>query len=278
MSEAELERLLEACNDAGMMDSILNMDCSEGLDLVPDGSVDMVLMDPPYKMGTQGAGAFGNANRRYFDELGKMSDGLSDALLEKIASKMKRIVMYAFCSKSQILQYIRFAESHGCTWDILAWHKTNPVPTCSNKYLSDTEYIVFIRGKGVTLYGSYATKKKWWATGVNRADRELYGHPTVKPLDIVRTLIGNHIGPDGGGRFTVLDPFIGTGTTAVACVQLGVHYIGFEVDPGYHATALKRVSEARPLKSSLESFDPFVRQEVSRRPFSLHSVSTYCGP
>ena len=55
---------------------------------------------------------------------------------------------------------------------------------------------------------------------------------------------------------TVLDPVMGSGTTAVACVQLGVHYIGFESDPRYHSVAVKRVSEAKPLKSSLDSYGP----------------------
>lgn len=239
-----------------MIDAILNMDCNVGLDMIPDGSVDMVMMDPPYEFSTQGSGAFGTANRSYFGEVDGMSHGLSDALLEKIAAKMDSIVMYAFCNKSQIPQYINFAESHGCTWDILSWHKTNPVPTCCNKYLSDTEYIVFVRGKGAKVWGNYSTKKKWWTTSVNRTDRELYGHPTVKPLEIVRTLIGNHIDPTGGGTMTVLDPFMGSGTTAVACVQLGIHYIGFESDPRYHSVAVKRVSEAKPLKSPLDTFGP----------------------
>ena len=187
------------------------MDCNVGLDMIPDGSVDMVMMDPPYEFSTQGSGAFGTANRSYFGEVDGMSHGLSDALLEKIAAKMDPIVMYAFCSKSQILQYINFAESHGCTWDILSWHKTNPVPTCSNKYLSDTEYIVFVRGKGARVWGNYSTKKKWWTTSVNRTDRELYGHPTVKPLEIVRTLIGNHIDPTGGGNDDRVGPVHGFG-------------------------------------------------------------------
>ena len=52
---------------------------------------------------------------------------------------------------------------------------------------------------------------------------------------------------------TVLDPFIGSGTTAVACRQLGIHYIGFEIDPVFHATAEKRVSEA-PLMMGLDRF------------------------
>lgn len=227
-----------------MNDRIENIDCNVGLDSVPDGSVDLIIMDPPYSVGTRGGGAFGSANRSYFGDIEPMSFGLTDALLEKIASKSDPILMYAFCNKFQIPQYIRFAETHGCSWDILAWHKTNPVPICNQKYLSDTEYIVFVRGRGAKLWGSYATKRKWWVTSVNRSDCNLYHHPTVKPLEIVRTLISNHIDPEKG-TLTVLDPFMGSGTTAVACIELGMHYIGFEIDGRHFRTAESRIADAR---------------------------------
>lgn len=89
---------------------------------------------------------------------------------------------------------------------------------------------------------------------MNRRDRELYGHPTVKPLEIVRTLVENstRVGD------VVLDPFMGSGTTAVACVLTGRDYMGFEVDPAYYAAAVERVrskeSEAAraPAQTKLE--------------------------
>lgn len=181
-----------------IIDTILNQDCNIGLDSIPDGSVDLIIMDPPYSLDTRGNGAFGPPNRSYFGQLESMSDGLTDELLEKIAAKTDPIAMYAFCNKGQLIQYIRFAEYHGCTWDILAWHKTNPIPTCNQKYLSDTEYIVFVRGKGAKLWGRYATKRKYFVSAVNRAECKAYNHPTVKPLQIVRTLVSNHIDPTGG--------------------------------------------------------------------------------
>ncbi len=226
-----------------IVDTIRNEDCNVGLDSIPDGSVDLIIMDPPYSLDTHGNGAFGPGNRSYFGELEPMSNGLSDDLLEKIAAKTDPIAMYAFCNKGQLGQYMKFAESHGCTWDLLAWHKTNPIPTCSQKYLSDTEYIIFIRGKGAKLWGRYATKRKYFVSAVNRAECKEFNHPTVKPLSIVRTLISNHIDPTGGGVTVILDPFMGSGTTAVACAELGVHYIGFEINPEYCETARKRLSQ-----------------------------------
>ena len=98
--------------------------------------------------------------------------------------------MYVFCSKDQLPQLLNFAVDNGLKYDLLTWHKTNPVPTCNNKYLSDTEYIVFMRN-GANLYGSYETKRKYFITQTNTADKKAYGHPTPKPVPIIRTLIEN---------------------------------------------------------------------------------------
>ena len=98
--------------------------------------------------------------------------------------------MYIFCSKDQLPQLLSFALDNKLNYDLLTWHKTNPVPTCNNKYLSDTEYIVFMR-RGAHIYGSYETKRKYFITQTNTADKKLYGHPTVKPLNIIRNFIVN---------------------------------------------------------------------------------------
>ena len=134
--------------------------------------------------------------------------------------------------------------------DILTWHKTNPTPLCSNKYLSDTEYILFFKEQGVPLYGTYETKRKWYATSVNVADKAQWCHPTIKPLNIVQTLIGNST-REGD---VVLDPFMGSGTTAVACIRSNRQYLGFEMDPGYYDTCMRRIASASAPRTSLDSW------------------------
>lgn len=64
------------------------------------------------------------------------------------------------------------------------------------------------------------------------------GHPTIKPLNIIRQLIVNS-SREGG---VVLDPFMGSGTTAVAALQEGRHYIGFELSKEYCDTAARRIA------------------------------------
>lgn len=182
----------------GWLDTIFCEDCRRGMDRIPDGGVDLVVMDPPYNLDTNGGGAFGPTNRPYHRELVPLSEGIDNELLDTICRKMSAINLYVWCNKGQLRQYIDYFEDRGCLTDLLAWHKTNPTPMCNNKYLSDTEYLLFFREPGVKLYGTYETKRKWYVTPTNRADRERYGHPTVKPLDIIRNIIGNSA-PRGGG-------------------------------------------------------------------------------
>ena len=201
------------------LDVIYNKDCIEGLKELPDSSIDLVVMDPPYEMDTSGGGAFGSFNKLYHSSLTSISKGISNDVLDLLVRKMKAINMYIWCNKAQLRQYLDYLDDRGCMIDLLTWHKTNPTPTCNNKYLSDTEYLVFAREKGVKLYGSYETKRKYWVTSLNTDDKKRYGHPTIKPLNIIKNLIENS-SKQGG---VVLDPFMGSGTTAVAAKSLGRH-------------------------------------------------------
>lgn len=223
------------------LDKIYNMDCLEGMRMIPDKSIDLVVTDPPYLLNLDyGGGAFGKKKRRYHNEIGSISNGIVDEVLNEMLRVCKKPNIYSFCSKDQLPQLLDFARDNGLFFDVLTWHKTNPVPTCYGKYLSDTEYIVYLR-KGAKLYGSYATKRKYFITPVNAADKKKYGHPTVKPLNIVQTLVENST-KEGD---IVLDPFIGSGTTAVAVYRGGRHFIGFEINEEYYATAVRRLDEER---------------------------------
>ena len=229
--------------DAGcdiILDSILNMDCMDGLKQIPDKSVDLIVMDPPYSFArTEGAGAYGKS-RPYFKELKTLAEGITNDFLDVLLAKEKSVNIYIWCNKAQLRQYFDYFEDRGCFTDLLTWHKTNPIPTCCNKYLSDTEYLFFAKGKGVKIYGSYETKRKWYVSDLNTSDKKKYSHPTIKPLEIIKNLI---INSSLEGQ-TVLDPFMGSGTTAVACKQTGRHFIGFEIDPEYYQTAMRRLRES----------------------------------
>jgi len=222
------------------IDIIYNEDCLIGMNRIPDRSVDLIVMDPPYSFqSTEGAGAYGKS-RPYYKELKTLAEGITNEFLDALLSKMKAVNIYIWCNKAQLRQYFDYFEDRGCFTELLTWHKTNPIPTCCNKYLSDTEYLFFAKDSGVKIYGSYETKRKFYVSSLNTADKDRYGHPTIKPLNIIKNLIINS-SKEGD---VVLDPFIGSGTTAVASKMLGRHYIGFEIEPAYYEIAVKRLAES----------------------------------
>lgn len=87
--------------------------------------------------------------------------------------------------------------------------------------------------------GEFATKRTYYVTLTNKRDKKLHGHPTVKPLEIVKNLVLN----SSSEGDTVLDPFMGSGTTGVAVKELGGgrKFVGVEVNPEYFAIAQQRI-------------------------------------
>lgn len=222
------------------MADLWNGDCLEVMKQIPDGSVDLVVTDPPYLIETSGAGIYKQADKQYVKELNGIKDGFSEQVLDELCRVMRKINIYIFCSQKQIIPLLDyFVERKKCNWNLLTWHKTNPVPACGNKYLTDTEYILFFREKGVKINGEYKTKFTYYVTPLNTADKKLYGHPTIKPVEILQNLIVNSSNPGD----VVLDPFMGSGSTGIACNNTGRNFIGIELDKGYFDTAKARIGE-----------------------------------
>ena len=216
-------------------------DCLEVMKNIEDGSVDLVVTDPPYEIATTGAGMYKQADKQYVKELNGMKDGFSEEVLDELCRVMKKINIYFFCSQKQIIPLLDyFVKKKKCNWNILSWHKTNPIPACGNKYLTDTEFILFFREKGVKVYGSFDTKRTWYATPLNQSDKKKYGHPTVKPQAILENLVVNS---SQEGEI-VLDCFMGSGSTGVACLNTNRDFIGIELDEGYFNIAQNRIEKA----------------------------------
>lgn len=222
------------------LNKIYNMDCLDGMRQLPDNCVDLVVTDPPYVIETSGAGIYKQADKQYVKELNNMKDGFSTQVLDELCRIMKKINIYFFCSQKQIIPLLDyFVKGKKCNWNLLTWHKTNPVPACGNKYLTDTEYILFFREKGVKIYGEFKTKFTYYITPLNQSDKKKYGHPTIKPINIVTNLIVNSSLENG----IVFDPFMGSGTTAVAAKECGRNFIGYELDSDYYEICNKRLEE-----------------------------------
>lgn len=221
------------------INEIYNMDCMEGIKLLDDKSVDLVVMDPPYLLNINKMKKTSTFNK-YANDLINLKDGFDIKVLDLIIPKMKKVNMYIYCSKRQIKDLLDYFMNKNCNYEVLTWHKKNPSPLIHNNYLPDTEYVIFAREKGVKLYGNYYTKRKYYISGTNQADKKKWQHPTIKPLQFIE----NHIINSSQEGDLILDCYCGSGTTLVGAIKSKRNFIGFEIDKNYYEIAKHRVEEA----------------------------------
>ena len=220
-------------------------DCLERMKEIPDGSVDMVLTDPPYEISNSGGGMVGKGGRKFIEEIDSMGmckSGFNvkeflNIIVNKFSSKA-HINMLCFLSLKQLHEYLNFAIENRLQYGLTYWHKSDPAPLCNNKYLNDVELCIYIKGKRVRIGGSYHTKSLIYSSATNRKDKKAFGHPTIKPLALIDKYLINH-SKEGD---VVLDPFMGSGTTGVACKNLNRKFIGIEKDETYFKIAQDRIN------------------------------------
>ena len=233
-----------------------NGDCLELMKTIPDKSVDLVVTDPPYEVATNGGSFYDSKSEnyratQYSKEIKGISDGFTSEILNEIIRVLKKVNVYFFCSQKQIPKLLDYFLNNysnkdhelyhrKINWNLLIWSKTNPIPACGNKYLSDAEYILFFREQGVKVYGNYETKKTHYETPLWVQDKKLYNHPTCKPVFMLKNFIIN----SSQENEVVLDPFMGSGSTGEAAIKLNRKFIGFEIDEQYFETAKERIENA----------------------------------
>jgi DNA modification methylase len=217
---------------------------------MPDNSVDCVVTDPPYIIGAKGGGLARDC--KYLADItsGNLDTGFDPALLDEFLRILKTPNVILFCSRLQIRDYLNWAHEHHLTWSLICWHKPNPTPLTNNNYLPDTEYVLHF-WRGQRLRGAYHSKHRYY---VLPSCKNVVGHPTVKPLRIVKNLMLNATSRGD----IILDPFMGSGTTGVAAIQLGHRFIGIEMNGDYLAIAKRRIAAARP------DFNPTIDLVVSK--------------
>lgn len=148
--------------------------------------------------------------------------------------------MIIFCSNKQIGRTMTFFENKGLVATLLIWQKTNPTPTGNGAYISECEFAVYVRDKGACFNNDLPMeyKKKVYTSKIC-PDGKL--HPTQKPISLIRRYIALHSKPND----VILDAFMGSGTTAVAALKEGRHFIGFELSKEYCDIANKRIDAER---------------------------------
>lgn len=188
------------------------------LEIMPElEPVDLVLTDPPYGIGDKMKGGTWGAADKYADF--RKWDTKPDSLIfDHIYDKSKYQIVWGANHFSNL-------QPSRC-W--LVWNKLNAVRTMSDCELAWTNF-------------DQPTKRRNLPVGTHKS-----GHPTEKPLDLMFWCIGI---ADKYVASSILDPFLGSGTTAVACERLNRKWVGIEISEKYCEIAARRIEqEASQLK------------------------------
>lgn len=220
-------------------------DCYNLIKDIPDKSIDLIITDPPYQFATGGikSGIFKYRNLAgtYCDiRNNELDKGIDKSILDQWCRVLKYIYIYIYiwCNKEQIQTYLDyFVKEKGCNFEILVWAKTNVPPFTSGHYLKDKEYCLLFWEQGAKIKGNYETLKTFYLGKTNVEDKKKYGHPTIKPIAIIKNMIINSTNEGD----IVLDTFMGSGTTCKACKELNRKYIGFEINEEYFNIAKDRL-------------------------------------
>ncbi len=208
-------------------------DCLEVMKTLPAGSIDAVITDPPY--GT-------HTDQRDEWMVGEFSNVMPLALPALHRIGKGNAALYFFTS-----------------WKWMAdW-----IMRCS-PYFRMQNFLIWDKGKHSGTYGKFSWQFHWEGVffGI-KGKRPIYKYmpdvlrshgfkpeyPMEKPPSILAQMIEASTLPGD----TVLDPFMGSGATGIACVQTGRDFIGIEIDPGYFAIAERRIKEAQAQGNLIEA-------------------------
>lgn len=215
------------------MIELKNGDCLELMKDIPDGSVDLVITDPPYGI------AFKSNHRK--EKYNEIKNDKTLEWLEKYVGECFRILkdntaVYFFCSFHNVDVFKQNIERKFKIKNILIWEKNNTsMGDLKGSYAPKYEMIIFAH-KGRKLLNGYR-----YADIIKAKKTGNKHHPTEKPVDLLELIIKN----SSDENEVVFDGFMGSGSTGVACVNTGRRFIGIELDPGYFEIAEKRINEAQ---------------------------------
>lgn len=222
---------------------IITWDCIEILrgGEILDKTIDLVLTDPPYKF--ESHWRWFNDHRTYLNvEMKKIGTDLdtdiygSWELIWNLIKLCKKPNIVLFCNKAQIPEILNQAKQYNLNFDILVLCKTAPSPLTNNQRLPDKEYAIHLH-KQAPVRWNYHTKHTF-RVAPNFKDTKIW-HPTVKPLNVIKDIILNLTDEWD----TVLDCYLWSWTTAVACKETNRNFIGIEINPEYVEIAKNRLKE-----------------------------------
>ena len=223
-------------------------DCLEVMKGLKTESIDLIVTDPPYKIITGGDSNGKNSIRPKGilsgnRELMKFIPKFSEWLPECYRVLKNGTHAYFMVNSTNLTEMLVEVEKTGFKiHNILIWKKNNCTP--SQFYMKNCEFVIFCR-KGKAKYINNIGDSKTVHEFNNISGKKV--HPTEKPIELMKFYIEN----SSEENDTVLDPFMGSGSTGVACVNTFRNFIGFEIDEIYFNIASKRIEEAQELNELL---------------------------
>lgn len=235
------------------MNRVHRMDAFEGLAQLADDSVDLVVTDPPY--------GIASANRTTIRKGEVMSTKRAwgewdcffrhpmdyDVFVLRLISECYRVLrpggaLYMYLARENCGYFIRQAVSRGFTYrNELALVKTTPLPSLHKKnWRSAFELCMYlVKGPRPATF-NFVSQRECVNTYPHASSVRHSDHPTEKPLEMITRIVRVSSNPGD----LVLDPFMGSGTTAAACVRAGRRFVGFDTSPEYVRMAQKRIADA----------------------------------
>jgi site-specific DNA-methyltransferase (adenine-specific)/modification methylase len=231
-----------------MINQIICGDCLEVMKQIPDKSIDLVLTDPPYNISQKGKIFRDYRNGKNGDINMDFGEWDYNFQPELYLIEMKRVLVdngsvIVWTSEQLYGIYRKWFAENMYPKQLLVWKKTNPLPQFRLVgYRQATELMFWaLKNKNTTDNPNFIFHTQKEMTNVFTepivGGKERTKHPTQKPLSIALKITSRHCRENG----VILDPFLGSGTTAVAAKMLGRRYIGIEISPEYCKIARKRI-------------------------------------
>lgn len=209
-------------------------DCITLMDLLlDDGSVDMVLTDPPYGMKYQSG-----RRAEKFDAIhgDANTDVFAKALPHMVRVLKQNAHMYVFCSWHKLDEFVYLTKQHRelTLKNLIVWAKNNHGSgDLKGAYAPKHELVLFLQKGRREL-----AKRIPDVIEFPKVPANAMRHPTEKPVGLLNIFVNNSSLPGE----TILDPFTGGGSTGMSAVRNGRRFIGFEMHPEYFAVAESRVA------------------------------------
>lgn len=233
------------------LNKIYCMDCLVGLKLLPDNSVDYSFTSPPYNQ-KRSISHSSNLYENYADnmpneEYYNFLCGVINELLRVTKNQIFFNIQYNSNNRKAVFLIIgRYAEN---IKDVLIWIKTFPQPAiCRNVLTHNYEFIIVFskENKNRSYIADFGLKGKYTTAFIEKNNcifnKDCFNHEShfaIMSINLARRIVSTFT-QEGD---IILDPFMGSGTTAVACKQLGRHFIGFEISQKYVDIANKRLEQ-----------------------------------